>query len=65
MLLHGDPAAPGEAARYRVSHFVVTSEMLQAAGVTLDDLAVRPYLSPIMSARDPDGTLVAVYEVKS
>jgi hypothetical protein len=65
LLLQGDPAAPSEAARYRVSHFVVTSAMLQAAGLTLDDLDRRPYLSPVTVGRDPGGAFVAVYEVRS
>jgi len=65
MLLRGDPGAPAEAARYRVSHFVVTSAMLKAAGLTLADLARQPYLSPLRVAQDPDGAFVALYAVRS
>ena len=65
MLLRGDAGAAAEAARYRVSHFVVTSAMLQEAGLTLADLDRRSYLSPVHVARDPDGAFTALYEVRS
>jgi hypothetical protein len=65
MLLHGDPKATAEAARYGVSHFVVTSAMLAEAGLTLADLAQRPYLEPMRVARDPDGSFAALFAVRS
>ncbi len=65
MLLHGDPGARAEAARYHVSHFVVTSAMLQSSGLTLADLDGSPDLAPLTVGVDPDGAFVALYEVRS
>jgi hypothetical protein len=65
MLLHGDPAAPAEAARYGISHFVVTSAELAASGLTLADLERYPHLSPLAIGRDADGSFAALYEVRS
>jgi hypothetical protein len=65
MLLRGDPGAAPEAARYRVSHFVVTSAGLAESGLTLADLEQRPYLAPLGIGHDADGSFTAVFEVRS
>jgi hypothetical protein len=65
MLLHGDPGALAEAARFGVSHFVVTSAMLAESGLTLADLERHPYLAPVRVARDADGSFAALFEVRS
>lgn len=65
MLLRGDPGAPAEAARYEVTHFVVTSAMLAESGLTLADLEQRPYLVPLRVGRDADGSFAALFEVRS
>ena len=65
MLLRGDPGALAEAARYEVSHFVVTSAMLAESGLTLADLEQRPYLAPLRVGRDADGSFAALFEVRS
>lgn len=65
MLLRGDPGAAAEAARFGVSHFVVTPAMLAPFELTLSDLEQRPYLVPLRVGRDADGSYVALYEVRS
>ncbi len=65
MLLRGDPGASAEAARYGVSHFVVTSAWLAESGLTLADLEQRPYLAPVRVGRDADGSFTALFEVRS
>src|SRR5204863_5123286 len=57
----GDPAA--DAARYGVSHLIVTPDFLSAYGVPLDELARRPYLSPVLFAGDARGEYVALFVV--
>jgi hypothetical protein len=65
MLLRGDSAAAAAAARYGVSHYVVTSAALAASGLTLADLEGRPYLAPLAVGRDADGSFSALFEVRS
>ena len=65
MLLRGDAAAAAEAARYGVSHFVVTSLELAASGLTLEDLQRSPLLVPLAVGRDADGSFSALFEVRS
>jgi hypothetical protein len=65
MLLRGDAGAAAEAARYGVTHFVVTSFVLTRSGLTLADLERRPYLVPLRVGRDADGSFTALFEVRS
>ncbi len=57
----GDP--PADAARYGVSHLVVTKELLDAAGVTLQDVDRRPYLRRVHFSGDPEADYVALFAV--
>jgi hypothetical protein len=59
----GDPVA--EAARWGVSHFVVTPDFLAPYGVGLDELETRPYLRQVYFAGDARGDYVAVYAIRS
>jgi hypothetical protein len=58
----GDPAA--EAARWGVSHFVVTPDFLAPYGVGLDELEGRPYLRRVHFAGDTRGAYVAVFAIR-
>jgi hypothetical protein len=57
----GDP--PADAARYGVSHLVVTKELLDVAGVTLQDVDRRPYLRRVHFSGDPEADYVALFAV--
>jgi hypothetical protein len=65
MLLRGDPGASAEAARFGVSHFVVTSAWLAESGLTLADLERNPSLAPVRVGHDADGSFTALFEVRS
>jgi hypothetical protein len=64
-LARGDLSALPDAARYGVTHLVVTSAELTTFGLSLDDLGNRPYLTPLVVARDGDGSYVALYALRA
>jgi hypothetical protein len=65
-LVRGGPEDPvAQAARWGVSHFVVTREFLAAYGVGLDELETRPYLRRVHFAGDARGEYVAVFAIRS
>jgi hypothetical protein len=57
----GDPLA--QAARWGVTHVVVTPAFLAGYGVTLSDLDARPYLKRVHFAGTRQGEYVAVFEL--
>jgi hypothetical protein len=57
----GDP--PAEAARYGVAYLLVTPSLLSTLGVSLDDLAARPYLRRVFVGGDVRADYIAVYAV--
>jgi hypothetical protein len=63
-LLRGDPAARPDAARFGVTHVIGTSAQLRRLGLTLEDIARRPDLAAAAVVHDPDGSFVALYELR-
>jgi len=57
----GDPAS--QAARFGVTHLVVTPELLAEMGVSLGEVEARPYLRRVHFAGDPEGEYVALFAV--
>jgi hypothetical protein len=63
-LLAAGPQDPmAAAARYGVTHLVVTPELLEWSGTTFEDLAARPYLRVVELAGDPARDYVALFAV--
>jgi hypothetical protein len=52
-----------EAARFGVSHLVVTPELLAVLGLTLEEVDARPYLRRVHFSGDPAGDYVALFAV--
>jgi hypothetical protein len=57
----GDPAA--EAARFGVTHLVLTPESLAETGVALDEVETRPYLRRVHFTGDRTGAWLALFAV--
>jgi hypothetical protein len=63
-LIKGGPGAPvAEAARFGVTHLVVTPEALAETGVTLDEIEARPYLRRVHFTGDRAGRYLAIFAV--
>jgi hypothetical protein len=61
-LVRGGPGDPvKEAARWGVTHLIVTPQFLAGYGVSLEELERRPYLRRIHLAAAPDGDYVGLF----
>lgn len=65
LLLRGGPGHPAEeAARFGVTHLVVTPESLAEMGVTLDEVEARRYLRLVHLTGDRNGLFVAIFALR-